>query len=143
MKPEIKSANFNITQMRMKSILIKVVFFLFSFFFLFSCKNDKNKDKLKTIIPICNQRLFVEKYEVWGGGAYGGDMISAYLTDSTNFRKYLRTYDNAHEGIAFECMGKDSILVYKQVLDTTTNKFKIVSTTVYNLLELKEKKAFD
>lgn len=78
----------------MNSHLIKVVFFLFSFFFLFSCRNDRNREKLKTIIPICNQGLFVEKYEVWGGGAYGGDMISAYLTDSTNFRKYLRTYDN-------------------------------------------------
>lgn len=80
--------------MKMNSHLIKVVFFLFSFFFLFSCRNDRNREKLKTIIPICNQGLFVEKYEVWGGGAYGGDMISAYLTDSTNFRKYLRTYDN-------------------------------------------------
>jgi len=143
MKPEIKLVNFNLIQIRMNSLLIKVVFFIFSFFFLFSCRNDRNREKLKVIIPICNQGLFVEKYEVWGGGAYGGDMISAYLTDSTNFRKYLRTYDNAHEGIAFECKGEDSINVYKQVLDTTTNKFKIISTTVYSLSELRKKKVFD
>lgn len=129
--------------MTIASFLNKGFFFLFSFFFLLGCRNDKSKDKLKAIIPICNQRLFVEKYEVWGGGAYGGDMISAYLTDSINFRKYLRTYDNAHEGIAFECKGKDSVNVYKQILDTTTNKFKIVSTTVYNLIELREKKVFE
>lgn len=116
---------------------------LFFLFFSIGCRNDQSKDKLKTIIPICNQRLFVEKYEVWGGGAYGGDMLSAYLTDSANFRKYLRTYDNAHEGIAFECKGKDSVIIYKQVLDTTTNKFKIVSTTIYNLLELRKEKVFE
>ena len=123
--------------------LNKGFFFLFPFCLLFGCRNDKSKDKLKTIIPICNQRLFVEKYEVWGGGAHGGDMISTYLTDSANFRKYLRTYDNAHESIAFECNGKDSVSVYKQVLDITTNRFKTVSTTIYSLSELRNKKVFD
>ncbi|HET9055205.1 MAG TPA: hypothetical protein VFN30_00010 [Chitinophagaceae bacterium] len=128
--------------MRTVSILNKLLLFLFSLSLL-SCRNVKNKDKLKAIIPICDQRLFVEKYEVWGGGAYGGDMISAYLTDSVNFRKYLRTYDNAHESIAFECKGKDSVSIYKQVLDTNSNKFKIVSTTVYSILELRARKEFD
>lgn len=118
-------------------------YLLFSLLFLFSCRNDRSKDNLKAIIPICNHRLFVEKYEVWGGGAYDGDMISAYLTDSTDFRIYLRTYDNAHEGIAFECKGEDSICVYKQVLDTTINKFKIISTTIYSLSELRKKKVFE
>jgi hypothetical protein len=117
--------------------------FLFFVFILFSCRNDRRKDKIKAIIPICNRHLFVEKYEVWGGGAYDGDMISAYLTDSVNFRVYLRTYDNAHEGISFECKGEDSVSVYKQTLDTATNRFKIVSTTVYSLSELRKKKVFD
>jgi hypothetical protein len=117
--------------------------FLFFVFILFSCRNDRRKDKIKAIIPICNRHLFVEKYEVWGGGAYDGDMISAYLTDSVNFRVYLLTYDNAHEGISFECKGEDSVSVYKQTLDTATNRFKIVSTTVYSLSELRKKKVFD
>src|SRR5688572_2842400 len=102
--------------------------FFFLFLFFFGCRIDRSKDKFETIIPICNQHLFVEKYIVSGGGAYGGDMISAYLTDSTNFRVYLRTYDNAHEGIAFECYGSDSVSVSRQIKDTATNRFKIVST---------------
>ena len=117
--------------------------FFFLIFFSFGCKNDRSKDKLETIIPLCNQKLFVEKYVVSGGGAYGGDMISAYLTDSANFRIYLRTYDNAHEGIAFECKGNDSVSVYKQITDTATNRFKIVSTIVYSLSELRKKKVFE
>lgn len=117
------------------------IFFLL--FISFGCKDDRSKDKLETIIPLCNQKLFVEKYIVSGGGAYGGDMISAYLTDSTNFRIYLRTYDNAHEGIAFECKGSDSVRVSKQITDTTTNRFKIVSTEVYSLSALRMKKVFE
>jgi hypothetical protein len=143
MKQEIKLVSFNLNQMGMKLLLIKVVFFLFIVLVLFSCNNDRSKDKLETIIPLCNQKLFVEKYIVSGGGAYGGDMTSAYLTDSTNFRIYLRTYDNAHEGIAFECKGSDSVCVSKQITDTTTNRFKIVSTEVYSLSELRKKKIFE
>ena len=121
----------------------KRYFFLFFYFFSFGCRNDRSKDKLKAIIHICNQHLFVEKYEVWGGGAYDGDMISVYLTDSTNFRIYLRTYDNAHESIGFECKGEDSVNVYNQVIDTATNKFKTVMSKVYSLSELRKKKIFE
>lgn len=81
-------------------------------FFLISCRNDRSKDRLKAIIPICNQRLFVEKYEVWGGGAYDGDMISDYLTDSINFRLYIGTFDNAHENYTYVCKG-DSVYIEK------------------------------
>ena len=130
--------------MGVKQILNRCKYiFLFLLFFSFSCRNNRSKSKIKAVIPLCNQRLFAEKYEVWGGGAYDGDMISAYLTDSTNFRIYLRTYDNAHEGIAFDCKGKDSVSIYFQVMDSATNKFKIASTTVYSLSELRKKKEFE
>ena len=118
-------------------------FFLFTFFVLCSCNNNRSKKKLKTTIPICSQRIFVEKYEISGGGAYDGDIVSAYLTDSNNFRIYLRTYDNAHESMRFECSGKDNIIVYYLVQDTATYKFETHDTSVYNIPFLKKKKIFE
>lgn len=83
----------------------------------------------------------VETYTIFGGGAYGSDKVSDYLTDSTNFRVYIGTYDNGDEGYSYECKG-DSIKVYK-ITGRRENKNKIVGTTVYNLSELREKKVFE
>lgn len=121
----------------------KAYFFLFFLLISFCCRNDRDKNNLKTTIPLCNKSLFVEKFEVWSGSAYDGDIVSAYLTDSVNFRVYLHTYDNAHERIAFECKGEDSICIYNQTFDTTTNKFKIVNTTIYRLSDLRKKRVFE
>ena len=124
----------------------KVVKYNLLFLLLFSlcyCNNNRSKKKIKAVITLCNQQLFVEKYEISGGGAYDGDIISAYLTDSTNFRLYLRTYDNAHEGLRFQCSGENIITVYYLVADTTSNEFEVRDTTVYNLTLLRKKKIFE
>lgn len=117
--------------------------FIFLLFFSLACRSDRNKDKLEIVIPICSERLFVEKFNVRGGGALGGDMISAYLTDSANFRIYLRTYDNAHETIAFECVGKDGINIYRQKEDPKINKFRNIDTTYFSRAALKKNKVFE
>lgn len=115
--------------------------FLFFLFFLFSCRNDRNKDTHSSTVMVCNKSLFVETYTIFGNGAYGGDRVSDYLTDSTNFRIYIGTYDNGDEGYSYECKG-DSINVYK-ITGRRENKNKIISTTVYSLSELRKKKVFD
>ena len=109
---------------------------------LLSCRNDRSKNRLETVIPICDKSLYVEKYVVWGGGAFGGDMISAYLTDSVHFRILLKTYDNAHEGIGFKCLG-DTILILNQSFDTLSNRFKVTTMDRYSIEELKRKKVFE
>jgi hypothetical protein len=116
--------------------------FIFSIVVL-GCKNEKDKSRIKAVIPICNQYLFVEKYLISGQGAFGGDLMSAYLTDSTNFRKYLFTYDNAHESISVDCKGEGSVLITKLIQDTTTLDFKIESTTIYRVSDLKKEKIFE
>ena len=109
-------------------------------FFFLSCGNDRNRDKHSSTVMIC-KNLFVETYLIFGSGAYGGDRVSDQLTDSTNFRIYIGTYDNGHEAYSYGCKG-DSIYIYK-ITGRQENKNKIVSTTAYSFSELKKKKVFD
>lgn len=109
---------------------------------LMGCKSDRSKSHPDGTQPLCNGKLFYESYIIVGGGAWGGDRVSAYITDSVNFRKYLGTYDNANAAISVVCKG-DSVFAYNRKRDDLSNKLKIVSITGYDLERLKSDKQFD
>ncbi len=69
---------------------------------LISCKNNWSKNNLSSKRTI-GSNLHIETYKIFSGGAYGGDMMTDYLTDSANFRFYVGTFDNAHEVYTYEC----------------------------------------
>jgi hypothetical protein len=92
----------NILSMNYIIILFSVI--------LSGCENDRDKSKLSYKKEICGNAVFVEQYIVSSGGAYGGDRVSDYVTDSVNFRFYIGTFDNAHENITYECKG-DSVYI--------------------------------
>ena len=96
--------------------------------FVFSCRGDRSKDLYNFTTSVCDKNLFVEVFTISGGGAYGGDRVSDYLTDSTNFRIYIGTYDNAHRFFAYICKG-DSLYVYN--VEEELPKNKILSTKVF------------
>jgi len=80
---------------------------------LSGCSNDRNKEKHVSTRSICDSNiLFVETYTIFGSGAYGGDRVSNYLTDSVNFRFFIGAYDNAHENYTYLCKG-DTIYIDK------------------------------
>src|SRR5580765_3805933 len=106
-----------------------LLFFSFSLFY--ACRGDYSKQKLEAVTPVCNN-VFVETYMVSTEGAHGGDRISAYLTDSINFRVYIRTYDDAHERLSVTCKG-DSVSISHSAQDAITLKYKIVDATAYNI----------
>lgn len=115
--------------------------FIFLGVISFGCNNDRNKTTHSSTVRVCNRNLVVETYEIAGGGAYGGDRVSDYLTDSVNFRIYVGTYDNADEGYSYECTG-DSVYVLK-ITGRRKNENKIVDKKVYSLLGLEKKKIFE
>src|SRR4051812_42928764 len=78
------------------------------------CRNDRSKKEHHSTTPVCDNRLFVETFTIFGSGAYGGDRVSDYLTDSTTFRIYIGTFDDAHGGYSYQCNG-DSVKVYRVV----------------------------
>ena len=108
----------------------------------------------------CNCKLYLETYMVFGGGAWGGDVDSRYLTDSVTFRKYLGTFDEEDGLIITRCNG-DNITVEQlertELLapaDTSRSKvsadtvghiskgFKIKSRAIYSLRRLKTDQEF-
>jgi hypothetical protein len=117
-----------------------LLFVLLSFFWS-GCSNDKSKKKLSSTVMICNKILFVESFTIFGSGAYGGDRVSDYLTDSTGFRMYVGTYDNGDEGYSYKC-NDDNIIIYK-VIGRKENKNKIADTRVFSLSELRAKRVFE
>ena len=122
--------------LRYISILILLVF-------TFGCGYDKrSKKNHPSITPFCDGKMYVEDYTVFGeGGAIGGNVKSSYLTDSTNFRIYIGTYDEGDGGYSYKCEG-DSVTIY-EVTGRSMNKNKIVSTKIYNISTLKNDKKFE
>ncbi len=104
--------------MKFKSVLLLFLFFG-------SCIENKKKEFLSSF-PLDTLNLTVETYKAYGGGVYGGDLDSYYLTDSVNFRKYIGLADD-HEYYSFKITG---------------NKIEVVNSK-HNLLKSKTLKLDD
>lgn len=61
----------------------------------------------KLTAKICNNVLYLEVYNINPAG-----VDADYLTDSTNFRMYVGSYDNEHDYFTYEC-SNDSIYILK------------------------------
>lgn len=107
----------------------------------FSCQNVRSKAKHYNTAKVCKGKLFVETYEISGNGAFGGDKVSEYLTDSVNFRMYVGTFDNSDEAYSFLCTG-DSVEVYRVAIRSNIQN-KIVRKQSYSLSGLQAKKIFE
>ena len=124
--------------MKNKGFYILIIFFTTAF--AFSCRSDRSKAQHDSTTRLCNSGLFVEGYKIFNSGAYGGDRVSDYLTDSTNFRMYIGTYDNADGGYSFICKG-DSVYIYK--VEQHSPKNKILDIKTYSISELKKRGKFE
>ncbi|MFX1705666.1 hypothetical protein PV783_16990 [Chitinophaga sp. CC14] len=125
----------------LKLVFLFLVFFCLSI--LIACRNDRSKaDYEETVrLKLCKD-LYVEMYTVFGSGAFGGDIMGEYLTDSTNFRMFVGTFDNAHETFSYKCEG-DSVLIYKRVTGADGSTWVVKSLRTFSLLDLKKKKKFE
>lgn len=100
------------------------------------CSNDRSKKKHVSTRRICDSsRLFVETYTIFGSGAYGGDRVSNYLTDSVNFRFYIGAFDNAHENYTYQCKG-DTIYIEKISIEEEGIPYK--TKTITKIIEKRE-----
>ncbi len=117
----------------------KIPFYILAVALLSGCIDKRSKKEFKSSKRICDS-LYMELYTVFGSGALGGDLLSAYITDSTNFRKYLGTFDNAEGGYHCECKG-DSIIVSEVIRKQIDVKIRPIET--FNVNRLKEKGEFE
>jgi hypothetical protein len=99
-----------------------------------SCNNKSEKGDYKRTIPICND-LYIEVYRTFGSGAFGSDLVDDYLTDSTNFRLRIGSYDEYYGSIYYHCE-KESITIEKRE-KSDTNVMHTTEIKIYNLRKLK------
>lgn len=71
---------------------LKQFYFSVLIFAIFSCKNDRSKSQLDHTTTLSDGKLYVETYLV-SKALSCERRLSDYLTDSTNFRKYVGSYD--------------------------------------------------
>ncbi len=107
----------------------------------FNCTNYDKRNRLCPVetTALCNNTCYLETYNVFSeGGAIGGTVATEYLTDSTNFRKYIGSFDEADGGYSYKCKG-DSIIVY-EISGRSTQSNRIESVRMYDLQALKKSK---
>ena len=89
----------------MPKIITQYIVFLL---FFGSCHKEK-KTHLFTR-EVC-ENVFREKYRIYGGGVYGGDIYLDIITDSLSYRQQIGTHFD-HENFKY-MVRNDSIIVKK------------------------------
>lgn len=117
----------------------RVSFYILVIALFIGCVDKRSKNEFEGSWRICDN-LYIELYSVFSSGALGGDLLSAYLTDSTSFRKYLGTFDDAKGGYHCECKG-DSIIVNEVIRNQIRVKIRPIES--FSLSQLKKKREFE
>lgn len=114
---------------------IKIIYFFLVVMFFSNCNNPEYKRTDK----ICD-KLYVETFTKFGSGAYGGDLMTEFLTDSVNFRVTIGDYDNYDNSIVYSCKN-DSIIV--DFITGRNSKIKVAKTKTYFLQQLIKENKFE
>jgi hypothetical protein len=102
---------------------------------LFCCKNKNNKGEYRHTTEI-GKELYLEVYRTFGSGAFGGDMISHYLTDTLNFRVCVGEFDNSIEHFSYK-NNEDTIEIQKLETSDGGGSFQTISKKNYDIKKLK------
>ncbi len=121
----------------MKNILI----FMLCLVLVLSCVNSTSKKDYKFTVKVC-ENIYVESFTVFGSGAFGGDIVSNYLTDSTNFRILIGKYDNNKESYSYKCMD-DSVVVERFSIANVDSKKMVTERKVFSLELLRNEHKFE
>jgi hypothetical protein len=117
-----------------KIVFIAIATILLIIIIIYLCSGNINysKNELSGTRKIENG-LYLEIYRVYGGGVYGGDVRTVYLTDSTNFRRYIgKQFDD--ELVRCSMIDNDMVLIYK--LDWHTENS--LENKMYRISQLKK-----
>lgn len=122
---------------------------MITFLILEGCIGKRSKDNHKFTVNFhdyspngCECNLYGEIYTVYGMGALGSDVNSEYLTDSTNFRIFIGTYDESSEMVVVKCK-RDSISVIKSTKQGADKKYLTIESKTYSWKKLKANHVFE
>jgi len=86
--------------------------------FLFDC-SSLNNYKFTTEI---SEHLYIETYNVFGSGAYGGDVNVDVVTDSLTFRIIVGEYDDYDEFYTYKCNGDSLKVIFGRQVGRDSSK---------------------
>jgi hypothetical protein len=104
-----------------------------------SCINYRSKEGYKGTYIFPNYRhLYVERYRVFNGSVFVASTDSYYLTDSTNFRKFIGSCEDNEEGESYHYKYRnDTVFIEKTIEEDTAQLDELNSKTVEKMLESK------
>ncbi|CAN5296906.1 hypothetical protein BH09BAC1_BH09BAC1_12490 [soil metagenome] len=114
---------------------------LFCVFLLMSCSHKHDKSNHVFTSQVLDG-VYLETYNVFNSGAYGGDLYADYLTDSTTYRILFDTYDTGKERISYAVNG-DTVLLSKYTRKSKRDKLHLEYTLKYTVMELQAIKKFE
>lgn len=103
---------------------------------ILSCSNKYDRQDHRRTTELAHQ-LYVETYVVFGSGAFGTDIVSQYLTDSTSFREYVGTFDEGPEYYYYRVSG-DTIYIEKYNSSEGKNSKKLLEKKLLLISDLKK-----
>jgi len=107
-----------------------------------SCNNKYSKKDHKWTTKLA-EGLYVERFTIYGSGAFGTDIVTVYLTDSTYFNQFIGSFDEGNEYFQYKING-DSILVRKFMdKDANIENKKPIEEKLLLLSKLKQLNNFD
>jgi len=111
----------------------------FGLLLVYSCRrHDKSNHEFTTKIT---DGIYLETYSIYRQGAWGTDIFTDYLTDSTSFRLFIDTYDTEDEAISFS-VKEDTIILTKYHFTKDREK-DIVYKKIFPIEELKSINRFE
>jgi hypothetical protein len=121
-----------------RAFLVLLIGFSALFFISKKCSVDyKSRERPRSTIKVCGD-LFIERFCVFGQGAFGTDVDSDWLTDMKSFRIYIGTFDQAEGGFTYKCNGDTLYITQRPDALSGNPKGKSV-TTIYVINELRKK----
>jgi len=123
--------------------VMKKMFFAFLIVFCACSENiNYSKDNHFTTHTI-KKGLYLEFYQTYAGGVYGGDVYTVYLTDSVSFRKYVGKESYDDQRIYGKEVDEDTYVVYKVEARLFSNKEKIIEKKTYSISALQKEEIFE
>lgn len=104
--------------------LILPIIFLLCFA---SCNNSQFK--YRQTAQVCD-KTYVEVFSIYGNGAFGGDMLTEYLTDSVKYRIHVGNFDESDQYYRYHC-DKSKIYVEKVEKDES-GKLQVIDSKVFD-----------
>jgi hypothetical protein len=125
----------------MKKIISNLIILLILLYGIKSCHHYVFFGKKELLrAKLIDNNVFEEKFKSFSGGVLMSNTYTYYVTDSSNFRKYLGACDDKE---FFRCHIKGDTIVVVKTSWRNSNYEKPIETTIFSIKNLKKEGNFE